>query len=307
MDRTSKLVIRRILVDFLCVFLVGITVLSFFLFGSPYKRGFFCNDESILYPWNKKSTVTSVMLYTIGLSLPIVAMILGEYTRKRNLSGIPSLVIGEFAIPYWLVMAYSRVGMFLFGAAVTVMTTDVAKYTIGRLRPHFIQLCNPSIDCSHPDNQHRYIKSDEFFCKGDASPKEQKESRLSFPSGHSSFAAFTMIFLALYIQTRLTSKSSRLLRHFLQFICIWMAWFTAMTRISDFKHHWSDVVVGLAIGTTVALVMAFVIADLFERRKSLSESIHVTEMEKGNRDMQCVENSPRPVVQGVRHGNQQNH
>lgn len=53
----------------LCVS-VGISVLMLFLFGKPYKRGFFCNDESLYHPYHD-STVTSPMLYVIGLFLPI--------------------------------------------------------------------------------------------------------------------------------------------------------------------------------------------------------------------------------------------
>lgn len=57
------------------------TVLMFYLFGTPYKRGFFCNDESLSHPFHE-STVTSPMLYVIGLFLPIctVSHILRERT-----------------------------------------------------------------------------------------------------------------------------------------------------------------------------------------------------------------------------------
>lgn len=36
----------------------------------PYQRGFFCNDDSIKYPFHH-STITSTVLYTVGFSLPI--------------------------------------------------------------------------------------------------------------------------------------------------------------------------------------------------------------------------------------------
>lgn len=49
---------------------VGMTVLMLFLYGKPYERGFFCNDESLAHPFHE-STVTSPMLYVIGLLLPI--------------------------------------------------------------------------------------------------------------------------------------------------------------------------------------------------------------------------------------------
>lgn len=36
----------------------------------PYQRGFFCNDDSIKYPFHH-STITSTVLYTVGFALPI--------------------------------------------------------------------------------------------------------------------------------------------------------------------------------------------------------------------------------------------
>lgn len=48
---------------------VGLPILGLFLWGSPYKRGFFCDDESLKHPFHD-STVRSWMLYIIGLVLP---------------------------------------------------------------------------------------------------------------------------------------------------------------------------------------------------------------------------------------------
>jgi len=38
-----------------------------------------------------------------------------------------------------------------------------------------------------------------------------------------------------------------------------MAWFTAMSRVSDYKHHWSDVLAGLTLGTIIALVVVNIV------------------------------------------------
>lgn len=40
---------------------------------------------------------------------------------------------------------YQCLGAFLFGAAVTQLTTDIAKYSLGRLRPHFLTVCKPDV------------------------------------------------------------------------------------------------------------------------------------------------------------------
>lgn len=63
--------------------------------------------------------------------------------------------------------------------------------------------------------------------------------RLSFPSGHASVSAYTMLFLAFYLQSRMTWSGSKLLRHTIQIGALLMAWFTGLSRISDYKHHWS--------------------------------------------------------------------
>ncbi|XP_011865335.1 PREDICTED: putative phosphatidate phosphatase isoform X1 [Vollenhovia emeryi] len=271
MDRSSKLILRKLIIDFLCLFIVGISVLMFFLFGKPYKRGFFCNDESLYHPFHS-STVTSTMLYIVGLFLPICAMIVGEYLHWRHFSGHTANVLFGYTIPPWLWNAYRKVGVFGFGAACTVLTTDIAKYTIGRLRPHFMKLCVPSVDCNLTQYQHKYIE--DFHCTATGvSDKLLKEVRLSFPSGHSSFSAYTMIYLAMYLQLRMKWKGSKLLRHFLQFLCLLMAWFTAMTRISNYKHHWSDVLAGATIGIVSALVMTHCVADLFKEEREKHSSI----------------------------------
>lgn len=48
--------------------------------------------------------------------------------------------------------------------------------------------------CDDPVNQGRYIEV--FECSNDSTRRLLKEMRLSFPSGHSSFSAYTLIYLA---------------------------------------------------------------------------------------------------------------
>ncbi|XP_012271544.1 putative phosphatidate phosphatase [Orussus abietinus] len=288
MDRSTRSILTRIVVDFLCVFIVGLCVLVFFLFGRPNQRGFFCNDESLYHPF-RSSTVTSTNLYVTGMILPICLMILGEYVHTRKSGDQSSRILFGYSMPSWAWKAYTKIGIFGFGAATTVLFTDIAKYTIGRLRPHFMTVCVPNVDCNLLENQHRYIE--DFTCTSNFSTKLLKEVRLSFPSGHSSFSAYTMLYVALYLQLRFTWEGSKLLKHVLQIICLLMAWFTAMSRVTDYKHHWSDVLAGSTLGVVVAVLMAYCVADLFRERSPLSpgDKLHSGdyEVEGGTQGESC--------------------
>lgn len=48
-------------------------------------------------------------------------------------------------------------------------------------------------------------------------------------------------------------KGSVLFKHVLQGVCIWAAWFVALSRIFDNMHHSTDVLAGGVIGTFWAL------------------------------------------------------
>uniref|UniRef100_A0A8C0G875 Phosphatidic acid phosphatase type 2/haloperoxidase domain-containing protein n=1 Tax=Chelonoidis abingdonii TaxID=106734 RepID=A0A8C0G875_CHEAB len=146
--------------------------------------------------------------------------------------------------PYVAVL-YKEIGAFLFGCTVGQSLTNMAKITVGRLRPHFLAVCRPDLallNCSRG-----YVE--EYACT--VGPSQEKEARKSFYSGHASFAMYSMTYL-FYLQARLTWRGARLLRPLLQFVLLLLALYTGLTRISDYWHHPSDVAVGFLQGALIA-------------------------------------------------------
>lgn len=162
------------------------------------------------------------------------------------------------------------------GFTMLQIATDICKNMVGRLRPHFIETCDPDwtkINCSN------YSYVIEPFCKT-ANEKALQEARVSFLSGHASYSSYMMFYLVvsdyrdfslvpfgyqnqnwhsffqLYLQARWRWPGCSLLgKHFLQFAFVMLALFTGLSRISDYKHHWSDVLAGFALGTLVACLI----------------------------------------------------
>ncbi|KAH8297122.1 hypothetical protein KR044_005176, partial [Drosophila immigrans] len=259
----------RIVVDLSLLSCVGLTMLGFSVWGEPNKQGFFCDDLSLKHPY-KASTIRSWMLYLLCAALPVSLILLVEFFRsqdkhsKKQFHHYHSQQEGSgyylchMELPHWLLECYRKIGSFVFGLGIEQLTTDIAKYAIGRLRPHFLTLCQPVLpdgsNCSDPSNAGRYI--DQFTCSTpNLSAKMLKDMRLSFPSGHASFACYSMIFVVIYLQRRMRWPHLRMFRHLLQFLLLMFAWYTALSRISDYKHHWSDVLAGSAIGFTYAVVV----------------------------------------------------
>ncbi|XP_023339512.1 phospholipid phosphatase 1 [Eurytemora carolleeae] len=162
---------------------------------------------------------------------------------------------------------YSVNVTFFFGAAANQLITDICKYSIGRLRPHFLSLCNPNLTldeatCGTP-LEPKYIT--DFACSGsDLFPSEPeyldrvRDSRLSFLSGHASLSAYSMLFAIIYIQRKLTNRNYRLVKPLIQVGCSLFAIYTSLSRISDYKHHPEDVIGGAVLGSLVAVLAHFI-------------------------------------------------
>ncbi|XP_029356761.1 phospholipid phosphatase 2b [Echeneis naucrates] len=238
-----------VLMDVVCVLVAALPFIIMTVVFKPYERGIYCDDESIMYPL-KPDTITHGMLAAVTISCTVVIISCGEaylvYSKR---------IYSNSDFNQYVAALYKVVGTFLFGASVSQSLTDLAKYTIGRPRPNFMAVCAPKI-CKG------YMQV--INCTGEQ--QHVTESRLSFYSGHSSFGMYCMLFLALYVQARLVAKWARLLRPTIQFFLVAFAVYVGYTRVSDYKHHWSDVLVGLLQGALVAVLNVYFVSDFFKKR-----------------------------------------
>lgn len=255
-----------VLLDLTCIVLVALPFAVLTPQHNPFNRGFFCNDPSIRYPF-REDTIPYQLLAGVMVPLTVFTVVFGECLSiyLRPIKSKPTF--GNSYGP----CIYKVVATFLFGAAICQSLTDIAKYTSGRLRPHFLAVCKPlwnTVDCKSGG----YIEN--FTCTGDKNMVN--ESRLSFYSGHSSFSMYCMVFLALYLQARLQTEWSRLFKPTLQFFLIASSLYVGLSRVSDYKHHWSDVLTGLFFGAGVALFIVFFVSEFFKQPVETDEEEEIS-------------------------------
>lgn len=97
-------------------------------------------------------------------------------------------------------------------------------------------------------------------------------------------------------------KWTRLVRPTIQFFLVSFSLYVGYTRVSDFKHHWSDVVVGLLQGALIAVLtvsptLAYTLSSpptcetIFTARSLPSKVRHVSDFFK-ERPPRCEQSDP---------------
>ncbi|KAI1278011.1 putative phosphatidate phosphatase [Halotydeus destructor] len=209
----------------------------------PVKRGYWCNDHTIQCPL-KPATVGNYTLFVIAAVFPLIS----------------SHVIAQgFGQRFWTSKYWAGFGgksfQFALGYMLVVITTGVAKFSVGRLRPNFMEYCVPrtsdnATSCPSED----YIV--DYECTNpNIMVQRAHDYACSFFSGHAACSAYGMVFLVLTLQR--TMKSSELIafRVTLQVAALTVACYVGCTRVSDNFHHWDDVTVGLGVGAILAAML----------------------------------------------------
>jgi phosphatidate phosphatase len=235
----------------------------------PYRRGFYCDDETIRYP-HKPQSVGGGGLIVAGLVIPICLIIIAEVFRvlvweKDEPHQTYKLADCDWNVHRLIVRLYIFVGYFFVGVCFNQLLVGIAKNTIGRKRPHFIDVCRPDVGYEYCPGIHEYIL--DYKCLG-PNLKLIHESKLSFYSGHASLCFYAAWYLALYLQARIYRPLvSQLILPIIQILLFGGAGYVALTRISDYEHHWSDVLAGAVMGSIIGIANAVIFADVFERRE----------------------------------------
>ncbi|RCV22373.1 hypothetical protein SETIT_4G215300v2 [Setaria italica] len=194
----------------------------------PFHR-FVAEDmmATLRYPM-KDNTVPGWAVPIIAIVVPMV-FVIGIYMKRRNVYDLHHGILG-----------------LLFSVLITAVLTVAIKDAVGRPRPDFFWRC-------FPDGVPKYNNiTGDVMCHGN--PSVIKEGHKSFPSGHASGSFAGLGFLSWYLagKIKVFDRRGHVAKLCIVLLPLLLASMVAVSRVSDYWHHWQDVFAGGVLGLVVA-------------------------------------------------------
>ena len=168
----------------------------------PIKRPFSLDNATISFPFQGSETVPVRLLFVVGGVLPFIAILLIVLVLVPG----PTVPKGTPRSLIWKRKLWElHTGFLGFGLAVVIamFVTNGLKNMYGKPRPDLISRCMPD-----PANQDIYRIGSGLLVTHEICTQTDRHKLAdgfrSWPSGHSSFSAATMIYLSLFIASKFT-------------------------------------------------------------------------------------------------------
>lgn len=257
--------------------------------STPYaKQGFFCNDNEIRYPY-VHDTVPAGLLDWVFVIVGTAAIVGSECSLVRHLtrrnSGKRLLHLGIhgtggsgarlFFHPLAINCCYFLAALLCQNFS-TSSICDLGKRTCSRLRPNFVDVCQPrNLSGLCPPDYFGYVQ--DYEC---TNVLFDQNEYFSFPSGHAAHVCSFAVFLIFYLQKR--CKLPPAVRSFVQFFIALFAYFVCLSRVRDHKHRLTDVAGGALTGMALGgFFVRFVLLNFRPNRYPLVDRQDWPEMEDG--------------------------
>ena len=222
------------LLDF--VILIILMIVWAFMNNVTPKRLFVPKkDPRCNYPhYNSGITETQNLIVVIGVPLAIYTLLYILLKLKENLEYLKNF---DF-----LLVIIGHIG----SVVISNIIANIVKLQVGRPRPDFFTVLGNGA-------------TSETICPEEFDKKTFDEEFKSFPSGHSASAMSGTLFLILFLSKVIKSK-----QFWVKFLILSLfiyPYIVGCTRITQYRHHPDDVIMGLFIGSTLPVVYFLTCSD----------------------------------------------
>lgn len=205
----------------------------------PFARQFSLSDHTIQHPFATQERVTGVDCILISSIGPIIVIMLVIAYSSRG---------QKFSHDQIHLLQISVLGLFL-SLSINGVFTDILKNWIARPRPDFLERCGPNPGTLLVD----LVGID--VCTAPLGKAVLVDGMRSTPSGHSSISFSGLLYLTLWLfgQFHVFSRSQPLYRLLVCLTPLLIACYIALSRTQDYRHHFTDIIMGGIIGIGFAL------------------------------------------------------
>lgn len=92
------------------------------------------------------------------------------------------------------------------------------------------------------------------------------DSSRSFPSGHTALSIFAALFCIWFLERRIQTINLWLIKPLIQVTLLTLSIFCSLSRITDNRHHWWDVLAGTFFGIGFFVYVVSVWCDNFKKQ-----------------------------------------
>lgn len=173
---------------------------------TPFKRPFSLYDQDISFPYVVHEKISTVTLVVISFAVPAVVIVAVCLIFVPGPSGkSPSRLVWRRKLWEW----YTGWTGLALSCAFSFLITGGMKNLFGRPRPHLLSLCEPdfanafnfAVGALAPGNV--TLRVSQTICRN-TDRKLMDDAFRSFPSGHSSFSAAGLLYLSLFLASKLS-------------------------------------------------------------------------------------------------------
>lgn len=171
-----------------------------------------------------------------------------------------------------LSLSLSPEGGYTNGFFLTSIVVDILKHQLASPRPYYLVLCPRLVAyCGNNTDADHHLNHSvvEELCS-ELDSFELSEARMSFPSSSTSLATYSAMFLLLYTSFVTAHRGLRWARIWVVLALVVLPALVATSRVQSNHNHVVDVVVGAALGASIAVYIVFVHLNVFANRITVS-------------------------------------
>lgn len=203
------------------------------LYALPITHKFKLSNKYINYPMSSEHVPVG-LLAIYSVLIPFVGIISCNF-KNNGFRQFTAVAISGF----------------LLNIGATMFITDVLKLLIGNFRPDFIARCIPK----------EGLPKNEWLDVADSCTNPNwgvvVEGCKSTPSGHSALSFAGLLFLSLVLKQVYATRFPS----YVYFAPTLLAFYVAITRIIDHRHHYIDIISGSIIGSLIAYATYVFVVD----------------------------------------------